>query len=92
MNIGHKMKELRNKENLTQIELCKRLNINQGNYSKYENSSNEPPLDLLINIAKFYNVSLDYLCGLETKSETKKIIINEIDNIIKDLEKRKTEI
>ena len=46
-----------------QIELAKYLNIDQSTYSDYENGKINIPIEQLIKIADFYNVSLDYLVG-----------------------------
>ena len=46
-----------------QIELATNLNIDQSTYSDYENGKINIPIEQLIKIADFYNVSLDYLVG-----------------------------
>ncbi len=64
-----KLKELRKNANLTQIELSKKLNINQVRYNHYEQNKNEPNIDTLIALADLYGVSLDYLCDHQTKNQ-----------------------
>ncbi len=56
-----KLKELRISKNLTQEELAKKLSMTQKTYSNYENEKTEPNINTLIQIADFYNVTLDYL-------------------------------
>ncbi len=56
-----KLKELREKNNYTQIELANKLKIEQNTYSNYENGKTQPKLKTLIEIADFYQVTLDYL-------------------------------
>ena len=63
--LGEKLKELRNKRNLTSDELCKKLNIKPGSYRNYERNDRKPDYDTLIKLAKFYHVTTDYLLGLE---------------------------
>lgn len=57
-----KLKELRQQHGLSQTKLSKMLNIKRVTYNKYELGTNEPSLDTLKMLAKFYDVSLDYLC------------------------------
>ncbi|MCH5160171.1 MAG: helix-turn-helix transcriptional regulator [Clostridiales bacterium] len=61
---AQRLKELRTENNLTQKQVAVRLGIRQQSYTRYENGSGEPSLDTLIAIARFYNVSVDYLLGL----------------------------
>ncbi len=46
-----------------QIELAKYLSVDQSTYSDYERGMINIPVEQLIKIADFYNVSLDYLVG-----------------------------
>lgn len=59
----NKLKELRQKNKRTQQELSDFLKISQSNYSKYEIGSIEPDIKTLLNLSKYYNVSIDYLLG-----------------------------
>lgn len=56
-----KLLELRQERNLTQKELCAKLNISRTNYSYFENGRRMPDIDTLLLIAEFYGVSLDEL-------------------------------
>ncbi len=56
-----KLLELRQARNLTQKELCAKLNISRTNYSYFENERRVPDVDTLLLIAEFYGVSLDEL-------------------------------
>lgn len=60
-----RLKYLREQAGISQTELAKRLEIPRINYNKYELESITPPLSMLIKIADYYGVSLDYLCGRE---------------------------
>ena len=62
--LGKKLKELREERELTQKEVAAALNINAVTYLHYEKSQREPPLSLLADMAKFFDVSVDYLLGL----------------------------
>lgn len=60
-----RIRDLREDKDLTQEQLSRILNLtNQQAYSRYENGSVEMPIRLFIDLAKFYNVSLDYITGL----------------------------
>ncbi|MGN1201999.1 MAG: helix-turn-helix domain-containing protein, partial [Eubacterium sp.] len=48
---------------LKQKDLAAYLLIDQSTYSDYENGKINIPIDMLIKIADYYNVSLDYLVG-----------------------------
>lgn len=75
LGIGRKIKELRNKKDLSQGELAERINeqfdtnLNKGMISKWENGLGDPRLDYARYLALFFNVSLDFLLGLDEKDE-----------------------
>ena len=60
-----KLKELREENNLTQMQVANYLNIKQNTYSQYENEKRQLPIDVLIKLAKFYKVSTDYILELD---------------------------
>ena len=62
---GQILKDLRKEKNLNQVSLAKALNVSKGVISLWENGLREPGMNSLIIIAKFFNVSIDYLTGLE---------------------------
>lgn len=57
--------ELRKKNHLTQPQVAEGVGITTRTYQRYEAGEREPNLSTLVALAKFYNVSLDYLAGLE---------------------------
>lgn len=59
-----RIREMRKKHRLTQRELAEMIDTSQKQYSKYEIGVQEFPLHLAIQLAKLFNVSLDYLVGL----------------------------
>ncbi|MBQ7236398.1 MAG: helix-turn-helix transcriptional regulator [Clostridia bacterium] len=63
--LGKRLKELREERNLTQKQLSEKLNLNSVTYLHYEKSQREPPLTVLADMAKFFDVSVDYLLGLK---------------------------
>ena len=60
-----KLKELRTEKGLGQVELANALNVSKGIISLWENGLREPKLSNLIALSKFFDVSIDYLVGLE---------------------------
>lgn len=61
----NRIKRLRTLNGITQVALCKALNITQSSLSGYENGKFEAPLDTYIAIAEYFHVSVDYLLGRE---------------------------
>jgi len=59
-----RIKNLREDNDLTQTEIAEYLKIAQTTYSGYETGARSIPTELLIEIAKFYKTSTDYLLGL----------------------------
>ncbi len=58
-------KALRTAANIGQVELAQKLGVSKGIISLWENGLREPNMSSLIAIAKFFNVSIDFLVGLE---------------------------
>lgn len=64
-----RLKDLRRERNITQVKLGKYLDFGYTAIANYENGRNEPSIDTLIKIAKFFDVSVDYLLGCEEKQK-----------------------
>ena len=47
-----------------QVELARKINVSKGIISLWENGLKEPSMNSLIEMAKFFDVSIDYLVGL----------------------------
>lgn len=62
-----RIRELREDRDLTQTQIAKILNMSQTGYSKYETGENDIPTKVLIELAKFYNTSTDYILELTDK-------------------------
>ncbi|MBO4251214.1 MAG: helix-turn-helix transcriptional regulator [Clostridia bacterium] len=60
-----KLKQLRDENKISQAEIAKFLNIKQNTYSQYETGKRQLSIDMLIKLAKYYNVSTDYILDLE---------------------------
>ena len=57
------IRNLREDNDKLQVEMAAYLNVKQTTYSKYELGKINIPVDVLINLADFYDVNLDYLVG-----------------------------
>ena len=79
-----KIKELRKNAKLTQNDLCKAININQQNLSRYESGEVEPNIETLTKLADYFDVSIDFLVerrqfnrlDMSNLTQTQKNIIN----------------
>lgn len=59
-----RLRDLREDHDLTQTQLVEQLGIHKTTYVNYEQGKREPPFELMIRLAEFYHVSLDYIAGL----------------------------
>ena len=59
-----RIKDLRDDADKTQEEIAQILGISRQHYSLYESGKREMPMHHFITLAKYYNVSLDYLADL----------------------------
>lgn len=62
---GERLLELRRAVGLTQKQVADELGIHSVTYLHYEKDQREPPLDTVVCIAAFYDVTTDYLLGVE---------------------------
>lgn len=58
-----RLRDMREDADLSQRQLAEKLGIQQTVYSRYERGFQTIPLHLLLKLADFYDVSLDFLCG-----------------------------
>lgn len=65
-----RLRDLREDHELNQTQVAKMLSMSQTGYSKYETGENDIPTAVLIKLARFYQVSIDYLLG-ETDRKTR---------------------
>lgn len=60
-----KLREARKKAGMTQQEVADKLNTSQSNITKYETGALEPNIETIKQLAEIYNVSTDWLFGIE---------------------------
>lgn len=63
MRYNERIRALREDNDLTQQKIADILNIGQRTYADYESGKTRIPIDSLLILARFYNVSLDYITG-----------------------------
>ena len=64
-----RLKELRRERGKTQMQVAEFLHIKQNAYSQYETGRREIPLNLLIRLTEYYEVSVDFLLGLTDQED-----------------------
>ena len=64
-----RLRDLREDRDLSQKELAKVIGMSQTGYSKYETGENDIPTGILIALARFYDVSVDYFLGETNEKE-----------------------
>jgi len=63
-NFGNRLRTLRLEKGLNGIELGKKFNFSKSTISSWENETREPSREILITLANYFEVSLDYLLGI----------------------------
>ena len=64
-----RIRDLREDMGLNQTQVAKMLGMSQTGYSKYETGENDIPTAILIQLARFYQTSIDYLLGETNNSK-----------------------
>lgn len=65
MKIGETIKELRKEKKMTQTQLAELLYVSQDTVSLWELNKSLPDVVNVVKMAKIFNVSADYILGLE---------------------------
>ncbi len=66
---SEKLKELRKRKNLTQIQFAKAFGISSGTIAMWETGKRSPDIDTIADLATFFGVSVDFLLGRITEAE-----------------------
>ena len=86
--LGKRLKKLRIGKDMTQQQLADYLHVSPGSIGMWEHDRREPDIDMLVKLADFYQVTLDYLVGREIKittDDTRKIVLNNIADTLEQL-------
>lgn len=94
--LPQKLRELREKYNMSQNDIANRLNVTSSLISSYERGERTPSLPIILKISYIYNCSVDYLLGKNNDdgahvyidvtelSEKKRKAVDELVNAMKD--------
>lgn len=64
---GDRLRELREELGLSQKEFASTMKLSEPSVWRYENNQVEPPADVVVRFAEFFNVTADYLLGLSNE-------------------------
>lgn len=64
--LNERIKQLREACGMTQVELAKNLSVTKQSVSNWENNNIQPSVEMLVSIADFFGVSVDYLLGRDS--------------------------
>lgn len=93
-----RIKDLREDKDMKQIEIANLLNVGLSTYQRYERGELRIYLDTSMELAEFYNVSLDYIAGRSknkkglTKSELPDDVSQLVENFMFLSDRRKGQI
>ena len=65
------IKEIRNRKGLTQAEVAAAIGVSPVVYSRYETGSRQPSVDVLVQMADIFGVTVDYLLGRQDVESSK---------------------
>ena len=83
------LRQLRSEKNISTYKLADILHVSRSSISNYETGIRTPSYELLVEIANFFNVSIDYLLGRTSDRRTADQILEEYSVIcnVKNLDK-----
>lgn len=87
MNFCDRLKNAREDRDISQQEMADLLNITQSNYSKIETGAQEPSLNQLMIIAKYFNLTIDELLGVDPDKYVKAKVTEFVESIDKEFDK-----
>ena len=87
MSIGGKIIQLMQQEGMTQKELAEKINVTEASMSRYLKDKRVPRIDVLANIAKVFNVSIEFLQGedeVKEVCEIKRLVARNATNMTQE--------
>ncbi len=83
----NRIKELREKNNLRQVDVSAETGIDQRSLSNYETGKTNPDSFTIIKLADFFNVTCDYLLGVtDSEYSNLQVIVKELEDIKKRID------
>ena len=91
--LGERIYELRTAFGWSQVELARRLGVAKQTASNWENDNIQPSIDMLVRLAKLFNVTTDYLLGLDSEPRISvdglpQSVIAHLSQLIEDYRKK----
>ena len=86
MKFNERLKQLRQREGLTQRELAKIIEVGRTTISEYESGKIVPKHEGLLKLANHFNVSVDYLTGVSDEPATRQSNEHELDKLLNTLD------
>lgn len=83
LDIGSKIIQLRKKKNWSQTDLSKEIKVSRTIIGNYERNENMPSIEILLKMAKAFDVSVDFLIGEAEASNLDKAVLQRIYDIEK---------
>lgn len=80
----NRLKKLRKENNMTLVELSKKLQIPRSTLNRYENEESEPKQETWEKLADYFNVSVGYLMGISDDIFDEATALRTIDNFVKE--------
>ena len=65
--LNERIRQLRIARGINQVELSKALNVTKQTVSNWENDNIQPSIEMLVKFAAFFNVTTDYMLGLDNE-------------------------
>ena len=92
--LNEQIRELRNIRGISQIQLANKLGVTKQSVSNWENDNILPSIEMLVKIANFFEVSIDYILSIDKKrtldvENLTEIQISHIQLIVDDLRNAK---
>ena len=81
LNIGEKIILLRKRDNLSQAQLAKSIGASRTIIGNYERNTNTPSIEMMLKIAKTFDVSIDYIVGEGNLANFDKDVLKRIEDI-----------
>ncbi len=81
LNIDERILQLRKQLNISQLELADKAEVSRTIIGNYERNINTPSIEVLLKIAKVFNVSVDFLVGEGQLSTFNKDVLKRIEDI-----------
>ena len=87
MSIGQKLLSLRKQKGISQQELASYLNVSRQTISKFEHDLSLPDMDLMLQIAQYYQISINELLGIEETTNDITDLYNQMQSVLEHIQK-----